>query len=314
MFSRLPERIKYLFFEVMNDWQIGISVSSIQSFLTNDEIPRIKWLAQPKDVIWADPFGIQRDDKYYIFYEEYHKVKEYATINCMVLDANLEEIDRKVIIDEGTHSSFPLVFAYSGQYYMLPETFAAGKLVLYIAANFPYEWKQHKVLLNIPCVDGIVFFRDSHWWLLYCKSTAKDGNSLFFIRKSVDLFGDWEQCPEHTFHNGPYNSRPAGEVFEHNKELYRVTQNCTDSYGQSIVINKIIDLSDTGYKEEAVKEMAFNVPGVSGFHTLSSCGDLSLVDRRKERLFLRTPGKILESISNKLRGIKPPEDEIDESL
>lgn len=294
------ERIKYFFFTVENDWEFGVAKTTIEKFITGSNLPRIKWFSMPRNVFRGDPFGVKIDSVYYIFYEEYNKDKKYGIIRCMLLNSELKIIDDKVIIDDGTHFSFPVIFKYNDEFYLLPENYAKGKLTLYKAIKFPFEWKEEKVLLNLPCIDSIIFYEDNYWWLIYSNANIDNFNSVLNLRKNVDLFGDWDAAKEFTFNKEAYNTRCGGNVFKHNNMLYRVTQNCKDSYGQSLVINKVVNLSDTDFKEEPVKEIILNNFGVSGCHTLNACGDITLIDRKRERLYLKSFKMIKKSIKNKL--------------
>lgn len=298
MFSKLKERLSYLLYDRQNDWQIGYSKQPIQSFLTSATVPEMKWFSMPRNMFRADTFGISKDNRHYIFYEEYDFAKRYGMIGCVVLDQHFREIQRKLIFDDGHHYSFPLVFEYKGEHYMMPETLDRGKLSLFRAVSFPFEWKEEHVLLDLPCIDSVVFFRDGYWWLIY--SNEDTGNGVFFVRKNADLFGDWRLSKEQKIAYGPYNSRGGGSVFESGGELYRVTQNCKDSYGQGVVINRIINLSDTDYREEAVREISAESMGFRGFHTLTEWGPYTLVDKQAERLYLKPIGKIIKAIMDKV--------------
>lgn len=301
MFSRIAERIKYFLFYVENDWEIGVSKSPIQSFLVSKKLPEINWLKMPRSVFWADPFGIFKDNKYFIFYEEYSKLKKYATINLAVLSADLKILDTRIVIDEGYHLSFPFLFWHNEELFMLPESCVTKKLMVYKCSTFPFAWKREKILLNEPCIDSVLFFENSFWWLIYSKVEADEQKGKFYIRKNTLPFDSWEKCPETQIERASsFNVRNGGSVFIHNSSLFRITQNCTRSYGQSIVINRILSLSVENFKEEAVKELRLTRKDTKGFHTLSACGEFSLLDRRRERLFLKPPLHLIQSLSKKV--------------
>lgn len=298
-YSKLLERIKYFLFEVENDWEIGIASASVESIFFMGKLPEIKWLKMPQNVFWADPFGVELNNNYHIFYEEFQKDKGYATINCMILDSGLKELQRKVIIDKGSHLSYPYIFSYAGHYYMLPESCIAGKLMLFKATSFPFEWKEESILLHIPCVDSILFHAKDYWWLLYSKGMTDNCNSNLYVRKNSNPITGWDNCSELAIHSTAYNTRNGGVVFASDSELYRITQNCTERYGQSVVINKITTLSDHNFAETPAKEILLKQRGVTGFHTLSPLGKYALVDRRRERLFFKSPLKMIHSIRRK---------------
>ena len=54
------------------------------------------------------------------------------------------------MLAEPFHLSYPYVFAWRGEYYMVPECHAAGAVRLYRAAEFPTRWVQVADLLTGP--------------------------------------------------------------------------------------------------------------------------------------------------------------------
>ena len=77
----------------------------------------------------ADPFYIEVNDSIYIFVE-HQKLHENATIDLFVL-SDIELSYRGTILNPKHHISYPQVFKYQEDYYMLPETKRANN-VLYI--------------------------------------------------------------------------------------------------------------------------------------------------------------------------------------
>lgn len=302
MLSRLTERLKYFIYELEKDWQIGVATAPVSSYLSGGPLPAIHWLSSPRGVMWADPFGVERDGRFYIFYEEMVYAKNKGTINCIILDKQYREIERKVIMDGPYHMSYPYLIQHDGVDYMLPETCGADKLTLYRSVKWPYEWKEEKVLLNTPCIDTVLFHQAGYWWLVYTKKGERDGNEVYYIRRNTDMMDGWETCAEQRVDGGRYNSRSGGSVFEAGGRLYRVTQNCTDSYGQSLVINEIKDLTEGSYREEAVLEVRNPSPDSYGFHTISAMGQLSLVDCRWERRFAKSAGQVVQGLLKKVTG------------
>lgn len=265
-------------------------------------MPQVRWIDMPRDRFWADPFGVERGGRYYIFYEELIYARNIGTINCIVLDSNFQVIENKLVLSEDYHFSYPYLIQQEGVDYMLPETCGADKLTLYKCVNWPYEWQPEKVLLNTPCIDTVLFQSGGYWWLIYTKKDEREGNEIYYIRRNTHMTDGWETCAEQRIDGGRYNSRSGGSVFETGGKLYRVTQNCTDSYGQSVVINEIKDMAEGHYREEAVREVRDPSPDVYGFHTISAMGNLSLVDRRRERRYGKSAGQVVRTFLNKVGG------------
>ena len=53
MFFNQLTRLKYLFFNVQNDWEIGFKETLHNP---NLNLENIKWVKMPKNVYYADPF------------------------------------------------------------------------------------------------------------------------------------------------------------------------------------------------------------------------------------------------------------------
>ncbi|CAH2041889.1 unnamed protein product [Thlaspi arvense] len=68
-------------------------------------------------------------------------------------------------LDEDWHLSYPYVFDYNGQIYMLPEGSAKGELRLYRALNFPLQWTLEKVIMKKPLVDPSLINHNGKYWI-----------------------------------------------------------------------------------------------------------------------------------------------------
>ena len=289
MFFKFFERFIYFFFDVQYDWEIGFVKQNISDYIFSTKKSKVKWLKMPRNVFWADPFILYRNSQYYVFYEELNKNQGYGTINCMVFDSTIKMLSNDIVIDEGVHFSFPYLIEDGKDIYMLPETSLKNELALYKAIDFPLIWEKQSVLLNLPAMDSIVFREGGYWYLLYSDANRDDG-SLFY-RKSKDLVISWELIEEVLISKSFHNTRSAGNVIKYKDQLYRPTQKCDNYYGEAVVLN-IIDFGNNKLNEEEVKLIHYNNRFVKGFHTISSCKNITFVDRRRYRLFFNNFRKI----------------------
>ena len=292
MYFKLKERIKYFFCEIKYDWEIGIYNNSIESFITDKEREKnIDWIPLPPNCFYADPFGIIHENKKYIFFEEFNYDQSYGLISYLVLNNDNQVLEKQIIIDEEIHFSFPQIIKYNNHIYIMPETCQKGKLSVYQAEEFPNKWKEKHTLLNLPCVDSVLFEKNRIWYLFYSNATI--GNKCF-LRTNDNPFENWESQTEIVINESDYNSRNGGEMLNYKNEIYRVTQNCTSSYGESIVLNKF-----NFQENHEEKFMELKMKG--NFHTLNKLGtDKVLVDRRIEKLKPKSIGRILKTIKTKL--------------
>jgi hypothetical protein len=297
------ERLKYFFFTVHNDWQIGIVKSNLNTFVFSNSFPKVNWIKSDFNVYQADPFGIEKNGNLYLFYEEFIKEKDYAVLKCSVFDSILKKIDERVILDDGSHKSFPFVFENEGKFYLMPESGALDKLMVYECVEFPFNWRKERVILNLPCSDAILKKLGNEWLLFYTKSNQKDENETLYLRASSQLFGNWENETERIVNKELFSSRNAGDIHEIDGIFYRFTQNCKNFYGESIVVKQITNFEPQSYSEKFFCEKILPEK-CNGFHTLNSTQNFILVDRRKLRYQLKPVSLIFKQIITKIRGEK----------
>ncbi len=298
MFFKLKDRIRHLFFDIDIDWEIGFTNGKLKDIFSEFDMSKVNWFKMPKEVFWADPFGIYLNEKYYIFYEEYKKEQKYGVINCLILNKQLKIISNQTIIDEKLHFSFPFVFEKDGKFFMIPETHQKNRLSIYECIDFPNNWTEKSILINEACVDSLVFFDDGVWNLLYSKIGQE--NKLFIKRNHL-LFDNWDNCDEELINENPYFSRNGGQIIKFNNTKYRIAQNCQYIYGESIVITEINSLRSSSFSENIINEIKPNKSKEFCIHTLNFCHNIWLIDRRRERLFLKSPKRILNVINSKLK-------------
>lgn len=291
------ERLKYFFFYVHNDWQIGIIRSSLKNFIFSENKTKTEWIKCDFKVYQADPFGIEKNGNLYLFYEEFIKEKNYAVLKCRILDSNLKLIDDRVVLDDGTHKSFPFLFENEGHWYMMPETGALNSLMLYECTSFPFEWIKMTEILSFACSDAVIKKINGLWFLLYTKANTQNENKNLYLRTANNLFGDWEVEPEFLVNQDKYSSRNAGSIYNIDDVHYRFAQNCSNSYGENVVIKKIVETSRSNFSETVTIEKSLHENG-NGFHTLNATKSFVLVDRRKYRYQFKPFGVILNQIKN----------------
>ncbi len=281
------ERLKYFFFHVHNDWQIGLIKSDLNTFLFSNLSHNIKWIKCNFDAYQADPFGVEKDGELYVFYEEYLKNQSYAILKCSIYDKDLNKTDDRIILDDGTHKSFPFVFEHENKYYLMPESSALNKLVIYESLDFPFSWGNEKVILNFACSDAILKKIENKWYLLYSKSKVDNENEILYMKFSDDLFGDWEAQKEHIVKKDLYNSRNAGDIYKINYSYYRFAQNCLNQYGENIIVNKIEFNVNGDVEESFCLEKNLKTKN-KGFHTLNGTRNFVLIDRRVNIIKLKS--------------------------
>jgi hypothetical protein len=244
---------------------------------------RYKRLTPPRDRFWADPFVIYKDARYYIFLEELIINENKGHISVIELDEKGVYTDPKIILKKSYHLSYPFVFMHEGEYYMIPESEQISTIQLYRSVNFPYEWEFCMNLMeNIKAVDTTLFIKDNLFWLFtnVKEINGSDYSDELFIFFSENLLSNnWKRHPCNPVVSDVKSARPAGKLFWYEGKLYRPSQDCSYQYGYSTIINEVLVLDKSQYKEKKVTEIEPKwAKDVVGTHTLSFDHNLTIID------------------------------------
>ncbi len=255
-------------------WQIIYGAANENGF--EKSLFRYKTLTPAKNTEWADPFLIKKDEKYILFFEEKHFNKSEAHISFIELNSRGEVMNKKpvVALQEKYHLSYPYVFLYNEEYYMIPESASVNEVWLYKAVSFPAEWVKVKRLLeNTKVYDSTLYFHNETWYLF---GNSKSDNKLssdayLHIYYTNDLLNDsFQPHPLNPVYRDARHARPAGKITEKNGYITRPAQISAPCYGYGISIRHILKLSKTEFEEvemDTIKPL-WNKK-INGIHTLN---------------------------------------------
>nr|CAD1841798.1 unnamed protein product [Ananas comosus var. bracteatus] len=202
----------------------------------------------------ADPFLFIKGDTFYLFFETKNSVTLQGDIGVAVSKDNGATWEQLgIVLDEEWHLSYPYVFSYQDQIYMMPEGSKKGDLRLYRALEFPLKWKLEKVILKKPLIDSFIIYYDGYHWLFgsdFSFFGAKKNGELE-IWYSTSPLGPWKPHKQNPVHNidKTLGARNAGRPFIYNGSLYRIGQDCGGTYGRSIRLFRIQVLTTDRYEE-----------------------------------------------------------------
>lgn len=239
--------------------------------------------------IMADPFIVEEDSVLYMFYEEMSGKRNSTHGNICVLESKdgISWNRLGYALEAKSHLSWPFVFKYDNEYYMLPEKTETHELALYKATNFPLKWKKEQVLFfNISYTDPIIYFEDSISYLFI------EMNKQLCLYYSNDLLSnEWKEHPMSPISKSPY-SRLAGEVKKIDDKLYLFVQESLDSYGTGVHAFEITTIDTTILTMQKIKDPVLwkygNAYSQDGMHTLN------FVKRNNEKYFIVVDGTKIE--------------------
>lgn len=276
---------KYLDRLFFKKWTIGICKGNIEEIIrTKTFDPDIEWL-RPKSnsTFYADPFLVQGNNgTYKVLLEEYPYKENYGKISLMTFDKDFKLNDHKVVLDTSSHLSYPFAFTEKGKTYIFPESAQNDKLSCY-----EYDPKTETIsfvknIIDLPLRDSTIIKYDGKYWIF---GTMSD-NGLDYklnVYYSDELLGPYQPHRENPIKNGLDGTRSAGNFITIDGEIYRPTQNCLNSYGESITINKIVELSEVSVVEEPYMTIDLNPNNknnmrMNTIHTINVLNNTLVVD------------------------------------
>jgi hypothetical protein len=249
---------------------------------------KFKYMIPPRDRFWADPCVVARDGKYYIFIEEFVYRKKKGTIAVIEMDASGNYSPPVPVLEQPYHMSYPFVFQYEGDYYMIPETKANATIEIHKCIEFPRRWEKCKVLMaNVRAVDSTVFHHNGKWWMftnLVENEGASPHDELFLFHADSPLAEQWHPHPLNPIVSDARRARPAGGIIAHNGKLYRPSQKVFPRYGWGFNLSEILVLSETEYQETLVQDIHPEWDSrMVGMHSLSYRDGLTCCDGLRKR-------------------------------
>ena len=202
------------------------------------------------------------------------------------------------VLTEPFHLSYPNVFEYSGSVYMIPETGHNKDIRLYKAVQFPDKWtlvKSFWVGANFVDTSFVSGFQDGIAYLCSYDWDHKSSHFYKFDLKDLSL----SELPKNP---NMQNERSGGNLFEERGARLRVLQDCSQTYGAKMIINRIEcgdfeagNASDTFDFEILPQNLKLNLKGVKPkcCHTYNQIASFEVVDFLAERFVWFQPFLIL---------------------
>ncbi len=278
LLAKIKSKLQHYFME--EDWNIGLIDKPIKQLFSDPTFfDVIQWVEKGKDYFLADPFPIPNSSmvlcEYYSFSERIGKIVQFDAAKTPV---ELSSIG----IESETHLSYPFTFQEGEKLFCIPESSAREDLRLYAFSEGRFV--EEKLLMKgEDILGGTIIHHDDLYYLFCTKARESYGNQDLHIYFSSKLGSEWKAHSQNPHKSNPRGSRSAGAIFEVEGELYRPAQNCSDSYGKSIVLYKIMELNEKSFKEEEFMELKADTFGryKNGIHTINAFGDKTLIDGKR---------------------------------
>ncbi|MCI0490624.1 MAG: hypothetical protein L0229_28865 [Blastocatellia bacterium] len=220
----------------------------------------------------ADPFMVREKETWHMFFEVKNSETGKGEIGLATSRDALHWSYRQIVLDEPFHLSYPYVFKWEGEYYMLPETLPLNAIQLYRADSFPLRWSHAATLIEVRGADPSVFRFADKWWMFVC--TAPDLHDRLALYFADELKGPWREHPKSPIvSSDARRARPAGRVLVFNDRLIRFAQDCHPRYGSAVRAFEIKELTTADYTEEEIAASPI-LKGSRGAGEQGSRGDM----------------------------------------
>jgi hypothetical protein len=257
-------------------WRLAVSFGA-----PDFDPPAMREIAPPSDRFWADPFPVAHAGRFWIFFEELLYTVQRGTLAVAEIDARGRLGPPASVLEKPHHLSYPCVFPWRGEWFMVPETSANRTVEVYRARSFPHEWELHDLLLDgVEAVDATPFEFDGHWWMF--ANIAPVGGSTWdelHLFHAPGPLGPWTPHPRNPVRSDVAGARPAGRPFVREGQLYRPGQVCGGGYGRAVIVHRVRRLDAVAYEEEPAWRVEPGWrPEIVGIHTLNQAGALRVID------------------------------------
>lgn len=254
------------------DWSIGIytspsseplnfSDSGIENpILTAEDVTDIK------AYFVADPFLIRHEGKFFMFFEVWNARTDQGDIALAVSEDGFTWEYEQVVLDEPHTLSFPHVFFWKGDFYMVPEAHVSQSIRLYRADPFPLRWTFVQTLVEGDAFRDTVVFQYKETWWLYSLAGGGRGLKLYFADSPL---GPWTEHPKSpVVHQNPDLARPGGNVIVSGDRIIRFAQDSFPYYGNQVWAVEILQLSRENYQEQCIGD----IPALKGYKNWNTRG------------------------------------------
>lgn len=246
---------------------------------------------------YADPLLFWHQGKRWLFCEAFDMAQGRGAIAV----SDFDELDRpnppRVVLKEEYHLSFPTVFEWNGNVWMIPESGENHTLNLYRCTAFPTEWERVAAFpVGRELCDTIVLAATADGLALLCSET-KPENQLYTRYRRYTLCRNKNQPdnpePFVLEEDEPYNlqhrvfdlaSRNAGPLFEHGGQMLHPTQvSTTVDYGvylQFFAIRGASEVPVCAATPENICIEGIPTKDLIGIHTYCRDADIEVIDAR----------------------------------
>lgn len=267
-------------------WFLLAGVITQSTLIVEPVVAALNPIYPPDDTFWADPFVWERDKKRFIFFEDFPFKTRRGRISAIEVDSLGQPVrDVIPVLETAHHLSYPFLFEYQGELYMMPEQAEVKRVDLYRCIEFPHKWVFEKTLIEgVKIADPTLFEHEGRWWL-FCaakKGQIRINESLFAYYSDSPLSSKWTPHVANPLVRNFNLGRPAGRIFrDESGRLLRPSQDCLRRYGAGLNLSEITLLTTTDYQESLVWNITGDDIGMRAIHHIDYQDGLLVMDAQR---------------------------------
>tara|TARA_B100000787_G_C16195221_1_gene300302 strand:+ start:3304 stop:4185 length:882 start_codon:yes stop_codon:yes gene_type:complete len=243
---------------------------------------KINLLKHKKTEFAADPFFFKHKKKTYVFYEKFYRKENKGVISVAEFKDNNLYNDKDILVKK-YHLSYPNIFKYNKNIYLIPETYQARNISIYKFIDFPHKLKKINTFLNKQVVADPTFFkyRNSIWF--FVNKTNKNLENLnkdLFLYRINKNFTKVTPHKQNPIKRNTFGGRSAGSIIKYKNKYIRPAQiNKKGIYGYGLVFFQIKKLNIDIYQEKKITSILPKYfKNTKGVHHFSYLDGKALVD------------------------------------
>jgi hypothetical protein len=268
------------------EWSVAYHVAPAARDEPCTDLRLFRVLPSPPGTYQADPCVVLHEGRHFMFMEDYVHAAERGRISVVEFTPDGQPGPIRPVLERPYHLSYPCVFRWNGDWYMVPESMEQGTVELYRATAFPDRWELDRVLLDgVRACDATIHQEGNHWWMFV--ALADDGNlaidELHLYRADAPV-GPWEAVPSNPIKRDVRGARPAGRLFRAGDRWFRPGQDSALGYGHFIRLFEVKHLGSDGYEEVETGRLGPDPSGgLERVHTISHAGRVTAIDLWRAR-------------------------------
>jgi hypothetical protein len=267
-------------------WSLGVSHHSLCEIVRRGELGSVQWLQpKPGPTYLADPFPWPGTP--HVLCEEMPMAGGYGRIVALTPQANGRSLCTTDVLESDHHHSYPCVFQEGDESYLLPEASERGQTVLYRLGIGAALVPMCRVAPVRRLADATLFKHDGRYWIA-CTDLDIGAHDNLCLLHAERLCGPWQSHRLTPVKIDVRGARPAGSIFSVGGDLIRPAQDCAQTYGAAVTLNRVERLTRDEYRETPFLKIKpdRNGPFPHGLHTLTSDGVHTWIDGKRFILHL----------------------------